>query len=107
MIRLFALIAAIAMPGSAAAFDQGCRDKLTAAAKMGLLQNMELTGAGMEFVVDEDIFRGMAFRSKQGLVDTINCGLLEKVKRFNPIIFRSHRTNKEVGRDEWGKLTVK
>ncbi len=101
-----AIVSLVLVAPPAMAFDQACREKLLTAGKMGLIQDMQVTGAGVEFVVDEDVFRGMAFRSKQGLVDTINCGLLEKGKRFNPIIFRSDRTNKEIGRDERGKLTV-
>jgi hypothetical protein len=88
------------------ASDPACREQLAQAARLGLIRDMQATGEGMVFIVDEEIFLGMAFASKEGLVEAINCGLLEDGKQFNPIIFRSHRSNREIGRQSWGTLTI-
>lgn len=102
----FAALILLSSIKTSVAFDPACREKLEVAAKLGLLLDMKATSDGMEFVVNEAIWRGMAFRSKQGLVDTINCGLLDEGKQFNPIIFRSDKTNKIIGKQDWGTLTV-
>ncbi len=92
--------------GIAYAANPECLAILKKAGEGGLILDMQATSDGMEFVVNEDLWSGIAFKSKEGLVRNINCGLLDEGKVFNPIIFRSHRTNKIIGRQDMGKLTI-
>lgn len=92
--------------GLAFAANPECLAVLKKAGEGGLILSMKATPDGMEFVVNEDLWSGIAFRSKEGLVRNINCGLLDDGKVFNPIIFRSHRTNKIIGKQDMGKLTI-
>lgn len=92
--------------GFAFAANPECLAVLKKAGEGGLILDMKATPQGMEFVVNEGLWSGIAFRSKEGLIKNINCGLLDEGKVFNPIIFRSHLTNKIIGRQDMGKLTI-
>lgn len=106
MRSILTTIVVLAAVCPAWAGDPSCMAKLKQAAAAGLIKDMKATTEGMEFVVDENVFPKTAFSSKQGMVRTINCAMLEPGKQFNPIIFRGHLSNKILAKQDRGTLTV-
>lgn len=73
---------------------------------MGLVKGSGAQGGALTVVVDEDVFMGMAFRSKVGLAKTFECAIAGPGKALADVQYVSHRSNKRLARWYWGELTI-
>ena len=106
--RAFTLAAVVivATAGTSQGQDAACIEKMKIDERIGILIGIRAAPKGLDVIVDEQVWAGLQFKSKQSIVDTINCAMLPTGEQFNPIVFRSHLTNKIVGKQERGELTI-